>query len=282
MAPRVALATCAQLPELADDEPMLVEALSVRGVEAEPRVWDDPAVDWGAYGLVVVRSTWDYAARREQFVRWADSVPRLLNSAAVIRWNTDKRYLAELPRAVPTEFVALGGSWEPPAGEIVVKPTISAGSKDTARYGPKDRTRARAHVQALTAAGRTAMVQPYLDAVDEHGETALLFFGGQYSHAIRKGQMLERGRPPSEGDDLYVEEEISAREPDRQEREVAEEILDALRWSRHELLYARVDLIRGPDGAPQLVELELTEPSLFLSHSEGAAARLAEQLIQRL
>ena len=142
MAPRVALATCAQLPELADDEPMLVEALSVRGVEAEPRVWDDPAVDWGAYGLVVVRSTWDYAARREQFVRWADSVPRLLNSAAVIRWNTDKRYLAELPRAVPTEFVALGGSWEPPAGEIVVKPTISAGSKDTARYGPKDRTRA--------------------------------------------------------------------------------------------------------------------------------------------
>ncbi len=280
MSPRVAIATCAELPELADDEPMLLDALRELGVDAVPAVWDDDSVDWGAYELVVIRSTWDYAARRGEFVAWAERVPRLLNPAEVIRWNTDKCYLAELPSSVRTELVAPGDRWEPPGGEYVIKPTISAGSRDTARYRPGEEDRARAHLDGLLADGRIAMVQPYLDAVDDHGETGLLFFGGDYSHAIRKGQMLQPGQPPSDG--LYVQEEIRAREPDRFERAVAEEVLDSLSWPRRELLYARVDLIRGPDGDPQLIELELTEPSLFFSYADGAAERLAGQVLQRL
>ena len=280
MPARVALATCAELPELGEDEPLLLHALRARGVAAEPAVWDDPAVDWGAYELVVVRSTWDYALRREQFAAWAQSVPRLLNAPEVIRWNTDKRYLAEVPRAVHTEFVVPGQTWEPAAGEYVVKPTISAGSRDTARYGPGDEARACAHVAQLLSGGRAVMVQPYLAAVDDRGETALVFFAGEYSHAIRKGQMLRRGQVPTDG--LYLEEDISARRPDAAERAVAEEVLDSLPWPRRELLYARVDLIPGPDGAPQLVELELTEPSLFLSYQPGAAERLAEHVLERL
>ena len=118
MRPRVAIATCAELPELADDEPMLLDALRVRGVDAAPAVWDDDSVDWGAYDLVVIRSTWDYAARRAEFVNWAERVPRLLNPAEVIRWNTDKRYLAELPSSVRTELVAPGDRWEPPGGRV--------------------------------------------------------------------------------------------------------------------------------------------------------------------
>jgi glutathione synthase/RimK-type ligase-like ATP-grasp enzyme len=277
---RIALATCAELPRLGGDEPLLLDALRDRGATAEPVVWDDPAVEWDAYALVVVRSTWDYTPRREQFVAWAQSVPRLLNAAEVIRWNTDKCYLAEVPWAVETTFVTPGLAWEPTAGEYVIKPTISAGSRDTARYGPGEEARAEAHVAQLLSAGRTVMVQPYLTAVDEHGETALVFFGGEYSHTIRKGQMLRRGQTPTDG--LYLEEDIRARRPDSAERTAAEEILDSLPWPRRELLYARVDLIPGPDGAPRLVELELTEPSLFLSYQDGAADQLSERVLERL
>jgi glutathione synthase/RimK-type ligase-like ATP-grasp enzyme len=278
---RIGLATCSAFPALAEDDALLRDALSRRGLAVEPVVWDEEAVDWDAYDLVVVRSTWDYAPRRDRFLAWAGKVRGLLNGADVIRWNTDKRYLSELPAVVPTTFVYPGQAWNPPEGEYVVKPAVSAGSKDTARYGPRDSDRSRRHVSELLADGRTAMVQPYLGAVDEHGETALIYFGGEYSHAIRKGQMLRPGELRAT-DGFYVEENIGAREPDAAEVALADRILDSLRWPRHELLYARVDLIPGPDGAPRLLELELTEPSLFLSFSADAAERLAERVVERL
>ena len=109
---RVALATCAELPQLGEDEPLLLQALRDRGISAEPAVWDDGDVDWGAFELVVVRSTWDYAPRRDQFVAWARSLPRVLNPGEVIAWNTDKRYLGELPSAVPTTYVAPAEGWD--------------------------------------------------------------------------------------------------------------------------------------------------------------------------
>ncbi len=280
MSARVALATCAELPQLGEDEPLLLDALRDRGIDAEPAVWDDPGVDWGSFELVVVRSAWDYAPRRDQFVAWARTLPRVLNPAEVITWNTDKRYLGEISGTVDTTFVGPGESWDPPDGEYVVKPTISAGSIDTARYRPEDADRARQHVSGLLAAGRHVMVQPYLSAVDEVGETALLYFGGDYSHAIRKGPMLQAGRGPGTG--LYVEEDVRPRDPSAAEREAAEQVLDAMPWPRGELLYARVDLIPGPDGHPRLVELELSEPSLFLSYSPGAPERLAELVDGRL
>jgi hypothetical protein len=230
---RIGLATCAELPRLADDEPMLLDELRARGVEAEPAVWDDPAVDWDRYALVVVRCTWDYSWRREEFVAWAESVPRLMNPASVVRWNTDKRYLAEVPGAVATEFVSEGDAWQPPAGEYVVKPTVSSGSRNTGRYGPGDEQRALAHVRALVAEGRTVMVQPYLGAVDEHGETGLMFFGGEYSHSIRKGQLLRPGHRPST--ELYLPEQITARTPAEDELGLANRILDSLPWPRTEL-----------------------------------------------
>ncbi len=148
--------------------------------------------------------------------------------------------------------------------------------------GTRRRTpqRAREHVASLLSSGQTVMVQPYLDAVDQHGETALIYFDGVYSHAIRKGPMLRPGHGPSNA--LFVEEEIVPRTPSGAERAIAEEILDALPWSRHDLLYARVDVIPGPDGAPRLVELELTEPSLFFAHAPGSATRLAERIVNRL
>lgn len=278
---RVALATAAALPRLdAEDGPPLLTALAGRGVAAEPAVWDDPAVDWAAYELIVIRSTWDYSPRREGFVAWAESVAaqtRLANPASVIRWNTDKRYLAALAAAglpvVPTTWLEPGDPAAlPPAGEYVVKPAISAGAKDTARFAADDPA-GPAHVRALQAVRRTVMVQPYLSAVDTAGETALIFVAGRYSHAIRKGPLLRPGGALPAG--LYAEEHIRARTPSARERDLADAVLAAVPGGRDQLLYARVDVVPGADGVPVLLELELTEPSLFLDCSPGAADRLA-------
>ncbi|MBY8872617.1 hypothetical protein K7640_12305 [Micromonospora sp. PLK6-60] len=286
--PRVALVTCAALPDLDPDDRLVLAPLAARGIAAEVAVWDDPAVDWSAYDLVVLRSPWDYALRRDEFVAWARTVPALVNPADVVAWNTDKRYLAELSAAgaatVPTEWVAPGEDWTPPAdGEYVLKPAVSAGSQDTGRYDmadPEHRELAEAHVRRLSAAGRVTMVQPYLDAVDTAGETALLFLAGPdglaFSHAIRKGPMLtgpDRGEP-----ELYKEERIDARTATPEQRAVAERVLAAVPGGTDRLLYARVDLIPGPDGAPVLVELELTEPSLFVGYADGAPDRLADAI----
>jgi hypothetical protein len=286
-APRVALVTCRDLPDLDPDDRLLVGALARRGLAAEATVWDDPAVDWAGYDLAVLRSPWDYARRRDDFVAWAARVPRLANPASAVAWNTDKRYLAELAAAgvpvVPTSWLAPGDEPAlPAAGEWVVKPAVSAGSMDTGRYDLADAEHHRlaaAHVARLQADGRLVMVQPYLSAVDSAGETALVFIGGEYSHAIRKGPMLDGPDRGAAG--LYREERIDPREPDVAERAVADRVLAAAPPGA-DLLYARVDLIPGPDGAPTLVELELTEPSLFLATAPGAADRLADAIAARV
>ena len=232
-------------------------------------VWDDAGVDWRGFDLVVVRSTWDYPARRDEFLVWAASVPRILNSPEVLRWNTDKRYLAALgPQTIPTNFLEPGGPFVVPGFRFVVKPSVGAGSIGAARYDAGDE-RAREHVGRLHAAGKTVMVQPYVEAVDDDEELALHFIGGEFSHAIRKAALLPRGGEPGEG--LFVEERITAARPSETELELAERTLDAVPFAREELLYGRVDLLPGP----VVLEVELTEPSLYLGYAEGAAPRFA-------
>ncbi|MBK9178032.1 MAG: hypothetical protein IPM45_00430 [Acidimicrobiales bacterium] len=277
----VALVTAAGARDLDEDLPPLLRALSVVGVRAEVAVWDDPAVDWARFGLVVVRSTWDYAARRDEFLAWAvavEAVTRLRNRAAVLRWNTDKRYLGDLAAAgvpvpdsawfAPGEAVAL-----PPHEGLVVKPSVGAGSVDAGRYGAGERDDAAAHVARLQAGGRHALVQPYLTSVDEEGETALVYLGGVLSHAVRKGPLLVPGTSIVGG--LFAEEDIRPRQPTDAQRRVAERALAAVPGGAATLLYGRVDLVAGPGGEPVVLELELTEPSVFLDHAPGAAERFA-------
>lgn len=288
--PRVALVTCADLPDLEPDDRLLIEPLARRGIAARPETWDDADVDWAVYDLVLLRSPWDYARRRDEFVAWASGVPRLANPAAVVACNTDKRYLARLAEAgvavVPTEWLEPGCDWRPAEhGVVVVKPAVSAGSYETGRYdlaNPGQRRLAVAHADRLRAAGQVVMVQPYLAAVDSAGETALLYFGGRYSHAIRKGAMLDG--PYDELTGLYREERIDRREPSPQELQAADRALAAAGkvLGAANLLYARVDLIPSADGTPTLVELELTEPSLFLGHGPGAADRFADAIAARV
>ncbi len=271
---RVALATYAAMPQGDEDDAPLPGLIG----DATWAVWDDPAVDWDAFDLVVLRSTWDYQERRDAFLAWVDRLgDRLLNPPGVVRWNTDKRYLAELPHAVETAFLAPGEPLADLEREVVVKPTVSAGSRHTARFSPGEEDRARALVAEIHGSGRTAMVQPYVASVDARGETALLFFDGAFSHAVTKAAILKPGAEPTSDD--YASEEMAAREATAAEREVAGAVLAAAPagW-----LYARVDLVEGDDGRPLLLELELTEPSLFLGLAPGAAERFAAAVRARL
>ncbi|MCA2212264.1 ATP-grasp domain-containing protein [Jidongwangia harbinensis] len=289
---RVALVTSDLFPDLWLDDHPLRDAIRERGVRVDAVRWDDPDADWDAYDLAVIRSPWDYPARRDEFVAWAHRVPRLANPADVIEWNTDKHYLRDLAAAglpvTPTAFVTPGTRWTPPpAGEWVIKPTISVNSQDTGRYRlPEQSDLAAAHVARLAAAGRDTMIQPYLSAVDTAGETAVLCLPDSdgrlaYSHGIRKGPLLT-GPDSGEFDPRETREEISARTPTPAELSTAARVLAAVPGGADRLLYARVDLIPGPDGEPMLVELELAEPSLFLLHAPGSAERLADAVVARL
>ena len=203
----------------------------------------------------------------------------MLNPSEVVRWNTDKRYLEALGRqgvpTVPTRFLEPGDAFEPPSEPFVVKPAVGAGSIGAARYEPGDE-QAREHASALGAEGQTVMVQPYLAAVDDVGETTLLYVGDVFSHAVHKGPLLKPGGRPEEG--LYVEETLTPAQPSAAELAVGERALDAVPYGRLGLLYARVDLIPAEDGSPVVLEVELTEPSLFLGYADGAAERFADAI----
>jgi hypothetical protein len=157
---------------------------------------------------------------------------------------------------------------------------VGAGSRGAGRFRPSALPAAHDHVAALHGAGRTVLVQPYLDGVDEAGETALVYFAGSFSHAVRKGAMLsaDTAHEISATTGLFIEENITARAPSDAELAVGGQVIAYLQDRfRTTPLYARIDLLPGP-GGPVVVEVELVEPSLFLTHADGAADRFAAVL----
>jgi O-ureido-D-serine cyclo-ligase len=302
--PHVALVSTFEALALDPDLAPLVEALRGQGARVATPCWDDPQVDWSSFDVAVLRSTWNYVERIVEFRQWARrcaSQTRLLNPPAVVEWNTDKHYLAQLHAAgvavVPTRFVepgtdpalALqqflrGGDGSLSAGQpvlfdqFVVKPSVGAGSRDTARYRNEDAARGLEHLARLvTVERRSAMLQPYLSSVDSLGETALIYFAGEPSHAIRKGPLLQLDAALVEG--LFAPEEITPREPGEDERRLAAAAHAAIPFAAP--LYARIDMVRDAQGVPVLLELELTEPSLFFAQAPGSADRLARLVIER-
>lgn len=276
---RIALATCSEFPQLDADDQVLVPALAALGIEGIPVVWDEPFADWGAFDLAVVRNTWDYVGRREQFLAWAARAGRLVNPPEVLEWSTEKRYLDDLRAAglpvVPTMFIEPGGRFPVLEGDVVVKPSESGGSRDTERHGPDSEKDAATLATRIHLSGRTVIVQPYLRGVEGRGETALLYLGGEFSHAIHKGPMLRAGVVASHG--LFVEEQIAAREPSPAERAVGDRVMTYVTQRFGTLAYARVDLLPAL-GGHLVLELELAEPSLFLTTAPGAPERFAAVL----
>lgn len=274
---RIALATAAeQVPTDQDDAPLLA-ALAGAGHDAELVPWDDPAVVWEAFDAVLIRTTWDYHTRREEFVTWAAQVEastRLFNAAEVVRWNTHKGYLLELEErgapTVPTAWLAQGDrvdlaglaaarGW----GELVVKPAVGAGGDGITRVLPQE---GQATLDALVAAG-DAMVQPYVPTIATAGELSVILFDGEVSHAVRK--------IPAAGSLLVQIEHGGTYEP---LAEVPAEAAALARWvvdaAGHDLLFARVDLLVDEVGSWLVNELEVTEPGLFMHLVPGSAERL--------
>ncbi len=284
----VALVSAAVARDLDGDLPPLIEALTERGVPNTVVDWHDPDVAWETFGLIVVRSVWDYTRRRDDFVAWctrAESAAPLLNSAEVLAWSSDKRYLVDLADAgvptVPTAVAAPGDAmaW-PDARWIIVKPSVSAGSLDVACHARDELDAAEAHVARLHAEGRTVIAQPYLASIeDARAETELIFIERRFTHAVRKGPMLSGDRATVGG--LYLEEDITPAEATEAEQRVAASALAAVPGRPEDLLYARVDLVPGDDG-PVVLELELLEPSLHFPQSPHAEDVLAGAIAQRL
>lgn len=291
--PRIALVTARAARGLDDDIPLLEAAL--RRIEADFLTvdWDDASVDWSQFQIAVLRSTWDYATRFAEFLTWADRVAKLttlINPPSVVRWNVDKHYLLDLSNAgipvIPSEFIEPGSPAEQALAafltrhhpkEFVVKPAVGAGSRDVFRFGSEEGRAAAAHAQKLLNENRSVLLQPYLERVDAEGETALLYFDGEFSHAIRKGPMLQREQREVQG--LFKAERITPRRAGDDELSLGSQVRAAIPFRG--LLYARIDMIRDSSGEPRVLELELTEPSVFLDHHPEAADRFAQRIRAR-
>ncbi len=288
----IALVSGAEAREFDTDLPYLSRALGDRGIITEIVDWDNASTDWSRYSMAIVRSPWDYHRRYPEFLAWLDSVSTattLQNSADIIRWNTNKEYLTELVEAqigvIPTTFVRSAEDLVTITNEgmlerdIVVKPTISAGSNNTERH-EESPVKAAAHLGFLLDAGFVAIVQPYQRFIDERGETGMVYFNGQLSHSFRKGAILATGENVKNG--LFTVEEITPRTASGQERELGEAVMTFVKKKFGEYpLYARVDVVRGSAGVPVVMELELAEPSFFLQVDHEAPSRFASAVLAR-
>jgi hypothetical protein len=282
-APLVYLVTYSELPELADDDRLLLDELRILGVRAMPAVWDDPAVDWSAARVAVVRSTWDYHLRHKQFLEWverAGALTDLFNPPDTVRWNGHKGYLLDLEvkgvPIVPTVWLAAGS--DASLAEImsgrgwaraVVKPAVSASGYETWQVRAENTFKAQRRLDLLLVE-RDMMVQPFMPSVENPGERSLMFVEGQHTHTVRRSAPFEAG----------VGEMAEARpvEADADEVALAYKVLHV---AGKLTLYARVDLARDEEGTSRLMELELIEPSLFLGHAPPAARMLAAAIARR-
>jgi glutathione synthase/RimK-type ligase-like ATP-grasp enzyme len=284
--PLVAFTAPPFLPGLHDDWPLARAALSRLGIHAVAAVWSDPAVDWSSFDLVVANGAWDNIHHPAEFLAWVDArdlegVP-MVNSPATLRWNLDKRYLRQLESmgvaVVPTTWAEPGTdpAFELGNGEVVVKPTVSGGGFQTARYRPDEHDLARAHVRSLLDGGWAAMVQPYQDAVDSVGEVGLVFVGGAFSHAMHKDPMIRRGVGPTQS--LIDNQVVTPAKAAPAQLELAHDAVAAAEQILGPTAYARVDTVVGADGRPALLELELLDPVLFFATDPGGADRFARVL----
>lgn len=283
---RVAIATCADLPELHPDDRPLRAALEARGIEAPAAVWDGGEVEAGEFDGCLLRSTWDYHEKHDSFLAWARALGErmpLWNPSDLIAWNSEKRYLRELAAAgvptIPTRWLERGGEhrletvlaeegWE----EAVLKPAVDLGARNLRRVRRGD-PGAQAALEELPAR-HDAMAQPFLPSVETEGELSLVYVGGRFTHAVRK--FPKRGDfrvQPTWGGSVRPAQATS------DELAIAELALAQLPVQP---LYARVDLVRDPAGAPLLIELELIEPLLFLSQHPPAAEALADAVAAQL
>ena len=286
--PQIAFLTMDSLADFVAYDHLVVEELRQSGVSVQEVSWRHPAPNWSQYAAVIIRSPWDYQSDPQAFLQGLEQIElssaRLLNSLATVRWNIRKSYLRELETAghtiVPTiwlqsptaaELAQLPDHWN--CAETVVKPIVGANADNAFRL---PRNPAPELLQQAVAAFQqtTALAQPFISSVTALGEYSLIFFEGQFSHAVLK--------TPAAGDFRVQEEHggiIQAIQPPPEMIACAERSLQSC---PQPLLYARVDLVLLPDGQPAIMEIELIEPSLYLSFDPQSATRFATSIVRHL
>jgi len=282
----IALVTSEEFPGLEPDSQLLLPALGERGIDARPAVWTDGSVDWSSFDAIVVRSPWDYFVRAAEWAGWLERVDAtgvpMFNPNEVVRWNSHKSYLQQLASAGvpvvdtvmtqgdgPVDLADLlaGAGWD----DAIVKPAIDGGAARLFRV--RDVPDPQARFDALIADG-DVLVQPFLPSIVDQGELSLIYFGGELSHTVRK-----KAKPG----DIRVQPvwggSYELEGPTSEAIYVADRVFDSI---DADLLYARVDLVRGLDGKLQLIELEVIEPLLFLELESEAPRRFADALATAL
>ena len=283
---RAAFATSSTVNGITDDDLLVARELRARGWTVDAATWNDAGVDWAAFDLVVLRSTWDYHLHVGDFLEWLSRLDRLQvdvrNPVSVIRWNSKKSYLRDLEtagvRIVPTRWIpqhdqaaladiAGNAQWE----RFVVKPAVSASAHRTWRGALSEATLLEASFRAMVTHG-DVLVQPFLDEVITTGEWSLLFYGGAYSHSVLKKPRADDFRVQREhgGSSITLDAPAAAVAGAAQALAAAERLCGPTR-------YARVDGYMVSD-AFVLMELELIEPDLYLRASDDAPRRLADAL----
>lgn len=295
---KLALVTDAASLPIDYDMPLLLEACRASGHIAEVCEWEDGTVHWAGFDAILLRSPWNCIEQLPAFFAWCERVSSqtmLLNPLSVAKWGLNKLYLADIAARgvpiIPGLFLAPGScpmqAWRdffanhPDTEEIVIKPTIGSYSRGVRRFRRDMESAALMHMAQLMGNGSHVMVQPYLPAFDLQGETDMVYFDLQFSHAIRKGAMLAADGTVN----VPTLEFRAPRNPDADELAVAEAALTAAAAHlglEQPLLYGRVDVVRGADGNPRVLEMEICEPSLNLPFGEGSALRLVQAVARRI
>lgn len=280
---KLALVTCAKLPQLSADDRLLLPELHARGFNPIPVIWDDPEALWQSFDAILVRSCWDYFVKYQAFGEWLTSMESLgrpvFNAPGLMKWNSNKIYLRELETrgipVVPTQWILPGFEkhidefekeirW----GQIVVKPTVSADAFLTFRLDKNQWSSVTSKIE--DAARQTGiMIQPFLQDILTAGEWSLVYFSGQFSHALLK--------KPTKGD-FRVQNGYGGTAEPAEAPGAVRQLADAIvKKTGPAPLYARVDLVTLK-GTPHLAELELLEPSLFFETDGKAPFRFVQAL----
>lgn len=298
--PKVTLATSSAMSNLYHGEEGLLDALAERGCDPSIKIWNDPDVDWTDAGTVIVRSVSDYPLQRQAFLEWTKKVPRILNHPDILEWNTHKTYLRSLEKrglpTIPTAWLEPEQNLSkhqihtrfPASGEFIVKPAVSSGVRDIGRYttvSTAQRQAAIAQVQQLLGAGRTVMLQRYLEEIDTHGEISLVFFNGLVSHAVEKRAVLH---PATITEPTMHEAVVTAEAADHIAWQWGERIRRVLhayvreRIGRDEqFLFNRVDIVPDDEGSFRVMEVSLVDADLYLAATPEALGNFADAISVR-
>lgn len=281
---RIAFLTMDSLDGFVSYDALVADILAARGIIVENVSWRSSTANWGDYDTVIIRSPWDYQHSVDEFMAVLEDIEAssavLWNPIEIVRWNVRKTYLQQLHDQgiviVPTQFVQspsesdIRSMFETlESDQIVIKPVVGANANDTFWLRPDSSGDLLQQIETLYH-GRLALLQPFIQSVVEYGETSHIFFDGQHSHSVLK--------TPKAGDFRVQEEHGSRIQPIQPDSAIIECATRALQPVPQQTLYGRVDLVELPNGQQAVMELELIEPSLYLTYDTDSAERFADAI----